>query len=123
MKEYYRNERRIRNNRIRRQKELRKNIILTIMTICFAITLSFSVNSFLSNAESDSEKIPYKYYKSITISNGDSLWSIAQKYMDEDQYNSTKEYINEVKQLNSLRSDSVSYGENLIIPYYSYELY
>ena len=121
--ENHRSERRIRNNRLRRQKELRKNFLLTIMTICFAITFSFSVNSFLSNAKDMSEKISYKYYKSITISNGDSLWSIAQEYIDDEHYDSVKDYINEVKQLNSLKSDYISYGENIIIPYYSYELH
>ena len=118
-----RSERRIKNNRIRRQKELRKNFLLTIMTICLAITLSFSVSSFLSNAKSESEQIPHKYYKSITISYGDSLWSIAQEYMDNEHYDSAKAYIKEVKQLNSLKSDSISYGENIIVPYYSYELH
>lgn len=117
-----RSERRIRNNRLRRQRELRKNFLLTIMTICFVITFSFSVNSFLSNAKTESEQISYKYYKSITISHGDSLWSISQKYMDDEHYASVKDYINEVKQLNSLKSDSISYGENIIVPYYSYEL-
>lgn len=116
--EMARSERRIRNNRIRRQRELRKNIMLTIMTICFVITFSFSLNSFLSDAKSNNEPVSYKYYKSITISNGDTLWSIAQENMDDEHYDSVKDYIKEVKQINSLHSNSIRYGENLIIPYY-----
>ena len=118
----YRSERRINKNKIRRQKEMRKNFLLTIMAICLAITFSFSVNSFLSNAKSGNEPISYKYYKSITISNGDSLWSIANEYMDDEHYSSTNDYIKEVKHLNSLKSDYISYGESIIVPYYSYEL-
>ncbi|MCH5249635.1 MAG: LysM peptidoglycan-binding domain-containing protein [Lachnospiraceae bacterium] len=118
----YRSERRINRNKIRRQKELRKNFLLTIMAVCLAITFSFSMNSFLSNAKGESEQISYKYYKSITISNGDSLWSIANEYMDDEHYSSANDYIKEVKHLNSLKSDYISYGESIIVPYYSYEL-
>lgn len=118
----YRSERRISKNKIRRQKELRKNFLLTIMAVCLAITFSFSVNSFLSNAKGESEQISYKYYKSVTISNGDSLWSIAREYMDDEHYSSANDYIKEVKHLNSLKSDYISYGESIIVPYYSYEL-
>lgn len=118
----YRSERRIRNNRIRRQKEMRKNFLLTVMTICLVITFSFSVNSFLSNAKTESSPVAYKYYKSITISNGETLWSIAKDNMDDEHYASINDYIKEVKQVNSLRTDSISYGANIIVPYYSYEV-
>ncbi|MCM1235720.1 MAG: LysM peptidoglycan-binding domain-containing protein [Ruminococcus flavefaciens] len=118
----HRSERRIRNNRIRRQKELRKNFLLTVMTLCLVFTFSFTINGFLSNAKDDSSQTTSKYYKSITISNGETLWSIAKDYMDVEHYASVNDYIKEVKKLNSLTSDSISYGANIIVPYYSYEL-
>ena len=62
----------------------------------------------------------YKYYKSIQVENGDTLWSIAQNNMDE-HYSNTSEYVAEVKQMNSLRSDQIFAGNYLIIPYYSAE--
>lgn len=98
---------------------MQKNFLLAVMTFCLVITFSFSVNSFLSNAKADNSNISYKYYKSITISDGDTLWSIAREYMDSEHYDSIKEYIKEVKQMNSLTSDTISYGENIIVPYYS----
>ncbi len=118
--ELTRNERRIRNNRIRRQRELRRNVMLTVMTICFIITFSISLNGFLSNAKGSSGREVHKCYKSITISNGDSLWSIAKDNMDEEQYPSIYSYIKEVKQINSLHTNSINYGECLIIPYYTH---
>ena len=117
----YRSERRIRNNRIRRQKEMRKNFLLAVMTICLVFTFSFSISSFLSNAKAESSPVAYKYYKSITISNGETLWSIAKENMDAEHYASINDYIKEVKQVNSLRTDSISYGANIIVPYYSYK--
>lgn len=114
-------ERRIRNNRIRRAKEMRKNFLLTIMTICLVITFSLSMNSFLSNAKDNSEPVCCKYYKSITIAKNDTLWSIAQEYMDDEHYDSINDYIKEVKQINVLGSSDITYGAHLIVPYYAYE--
>ena len=113
-----RSERRIRNNKVKRQHEMRKNILLIILTFCFIITVSLSMNSFLSNAKNENSQASYKYYKSITIENGDTLWSIAQEYMDDSHYGSINEYINEVKQMNTLYNDDITYGQHLIIPYY-----
>lgn len=116
-----RRERIIRNNRIRRQKELRRNFLLTVATLCLVVIISVSVGSFLSNAKDDSTPVSYKYYKSITISKDDTLWSIAKEYMDEEHYDSVNDYIEEVMQMNSLSSDQITYGSHLIVPYYSDE--
>lgn len=100
---------------------MRKNFLLTVMTICLVITFSFSISSFRSNAKDDGSPASYKYYKSIIISNGDTLWSIAQEYMDEEHYDSTNDYINEVRKLNALGNEDIHYGEYLIVPYYTDE--
>lgn len=113
-----RSERRIRNNRIRRQREMRKNFLMFIMTVCLIITCSVSLNGFRSNAKDDSIKTSYKYYKSITIDKNDTLWSIAEEYMDDEHYDSVTDYINEVKNMNSLMDDEIQYGEHIVIPYY-----
>lgn len=91
---------------------------MLVMTVCLIITCSVSLNSFRANAKDDSVKASYKYYKSITIDNDDTLWSIAEEYMDEDHYASVNDYINEVKSMNSLTDDKIRYGEHIIIPYY-----
>lgn len=110
---------RIRNNKIRRQKEIRRNFLITIMTLCLVIILSVSASSFLSKAKDDDEQAFYEYYKCITISNDDTLWSIAQEYMDTSHYSSVDEYIKEVKQMNHLKNNVITYGGYLIVPYYS----
>ncbi|MCM1386467.1 MAG: LysM peptidoglycan-binding domain-containing protein [Bacillus sp. (in: Bacteria)] len=116
-----RSERRIRNNKIRRQKQLRRNFFTAIATFGLIITLSVSVGGFLSKAKDDSESMYYKYYKSITVSTEDTLWSIAQEYMDATHYQSVDDYIKEVKQMNHLQSDTITYGCHLVIPYYTDE--
>ncbi len=116
-----RSERRIINNRIRRQREMKKNFLILVMTVCLIILGSVSLNGFRSNAKDDSVAASYKYYKSITVANDDTLWSIAAEYMDEEHYESINDYINEVKSVNSMADDVIHYGEHLVIPYYDSE--
>ena len=105
-----RSESRIVRNRIRRQQEMKKNFMLLSMTICLIIVCSFTLSTFRANAKSKAAA-SYKYYKSIVVSNNDTLWSIAEKYMNEDHYASLTDYINEIKSINSLSGDSICYGE------------
>lgn len=113
-------ERRILNNKLRRKRQRRKNILLFAMTFFLVATLSLGVNAFLSNAKSGSDDIEYKYYKSIIIQRGDTLMSIASVHMD-DNYVSTESYVNELIKINGLRDDKIVAGNYLIIPYYSAE--
>lgn len=113
-----RSEQRIRNNRTRRKMELRRKFILCMLTFCLIVTFSVGVSGFLSNAKDRNSQVSYKYYTSITVSGDDTLWSIAEKYMDKDHYHSTNDYIQEVKNMNHLKSDVITYGEHLIVSYY-----
>ena len=111
-------ERRILKNKIRRQQEMKKNFLILIMTICLIVTCSISISGFRSSAKDDSTESSYKYYKSIAVTSRDTLWSIAEEYMDEEHYDSITDYIEEVKSMNALTNDTIHYGEYLIIPYY-----
>lgn len=59
-----------------------------------------------------------KYYTCISIEADDTLWSIADTYIT-DEYNSIKDYIDEVKSINNLSSDKIYYGATLVVPYYA----
>lgn len=111
-------EQRIRNKMIRRKLELRRKMILFLLTFCLVITVSIGISGFLSNAKNPDSRISYKYYTSITVSGDDTLWSIAEKYMDPEHYQSANDYIQEVKNMNHLKNDVITYGEHLIVPYY-----
>jgi len=61
----------------------------------------------------------YKYYTQITVNHGDTLESIACRYITE-EYENSDNYINEVCNINHLEDkDQVIAGESLIVPYYS----
>ncbi len=112
-----RSERRIRNNKIRRRRERRKNIFLAALTICLVFTLSFTVSGFLSNAKTDSNDISIKYYKSIMVEHGDTLWSIAAEHVN--GTGATADLVNEIKELNDLHGDGITAGSYLVVPYFS----
>ncbi len=112
-------ERRILNNRLRRRRERRKNILLFILAVCLAFSLSFRLGGFLSNAESGREEAAqHKYYASIAVKEGDTLWSIAQEHMGT-HYDSVESYIAELCRINSLDGDKIQAGMYLVIPYYA----
>lgn len=73
-----------------------------------------------SGMQSDTHTVDHnstKYYKTIEITSGDTLWDIAETYID-DNYDSVKEYVQELKDINHLDSDSIQDGQYLTVAYY-----
>ena len=64
--------------------------------------------------------IANKYFTSIEVQAGTSLWDIAEEYMTE-EYDSPQEYIQEVKNINHMNQDLIYEGSYLCVPYYSSE--
>ena len=120
---YSESEARIRRNQIRRQRIVRRQYLAlgTILAIII-FTFCFSFSTIMSGAEGDDHVTNYKYFKTVTLHSGDSVWSVANANFEEGQYESLNEYIREINSINKLDSNSVvNAGEVLIIPYYSTE--
>lgn len=96
-------------------------IILTAGIILCGVLLGSSIMASGKSRASD-EMVSFKYYTSIQIEQGDTLWSIASDYMSP-EYDSIQEYIAEVKELNQLGPDDIHSGQYLTIPYYSSEFH
>ncbi len=116
-------ERRIQNNKSRRRRQLRHQFLMLFATIL--LVFSFSVFGFSTKAKaqsaSDAADISYKYYKSVIVNSGDTIWDYAELYAAKDYYESYDSYIREVVQINSLSNDDIQSGQYLILPYYSNE--
>lgn len=99
----------------------RKKIMFGVgLTLCLAILLAITFGGFLSKAKNEEDDvIYYKYYTNIEIQPGDTLWNLADEYLE--HYESKEAYIQEVSQLNSIRNGKIISGQNLIMPYYSTE--
>ena len=111
-----------RSEKRRRQVYLRKSA-LCFMAVIIIASLSISFGNSLVAAHGDMENNPveHKYYKSIEISYGDTLWGIAEKYMT-DHYDSIYEYIYELERINNLDSvDDIHASQYLTVVYYDTE--
>lgn len=98
-----------------------KRTVLTILlSACLIFTFAVSFGSFFSKAESSHliTEARSKYFTSIEIEQGDTLWEIALHYMS-DEYPSAEAYIDEVMSLNSLHDDRICAGQFLMVPYYA----
>lgn len=86
-------------------------LILTtsiILSLCL-ITISVTAQKVIERE---------KLVTSIRIEKGDSLWSIASRYITEENKD-INAYIEEIKCSNGLTSDTIHEGRYLIIPYYT----
>ncbi len=97
-----------------------KNFLyITVVTVFLSLAIAglFAVcGTSKASAAPDSE--PVRYYTSIKIEQGDSLWEIASKYKLENE--SIAEYIDEIIAMNQLSSEQITAGKSLMIYYYVY---
>lgn len=106
-------ERRRRIRRIRRNRRIAALTCFMIFSVMIAMT--FGRTEVTANQDS------YKYYTDVRVEVNDTLWGIASDYYSSDYKNMTQ-YVKEIMEINDLHSDTVSYGQVLVIPYYSSEL-
>lgn len=109
----------MRKNNIRRRRKNRRRLFYLAMVLTGILIFTLFPESATAKTETK-DSVRYKYYTSIAIEEGNTLWDIAQIYMTE-EYESAEEYIKEVKKINHMKSDLL-YGDSyLCIPYYSSE--
>ena len=107
------------NRRIRKEKVGVKGLLVAVFIIGFLVFLLFQTSNIANAATPNS--VRHKYYTSVEIESGSSLWEIAEEYMTE-EYDSVEDYIKEVKQINHLTEDLIYEGAYLCVPYYSSEI-
>jgi nucleoid-associated protein YgaU len=106
------------NEKKRRILEVQRQFILFG---CFVLLIVFFlIGAFVIVADASSqEESTYKYYTSIDVAYGDTLWAIAETHYDEQHYESLEDYISEIIQINHLHTpDILKTGQVLIIPYF-----
>ncbi len=91
-------------------------IIVSIITILFVGCIFVQAKTPVSEETVDLGRT--KRFMSIEIEKGDSLWSIAEEYMTE-EYSSIYSYIDEVKEINGLKKDTLYEGYYLVVPVYT----
>ncbi len=86
-------------------------IVIISTTVIFAQTLAMP----MPTATVSSIKTVVRY-ESVQINEGDCLSVIAESYNTTDM--STKEFTNHIKQFNNLKTDTIYYGNNILVPIY-----
>lgn len=85
--------------------------------VCILLVCMLSVQPVRSNASDG-----FKYYAGITVESGDTLWSLADDYIDYGHYKSKDVYLAEIRSINHLdECCTILPGQLLIVPYYSDE--
>ena len=102
---------------VRRQKSILALVVLAL--VIFGILLGTGMNAL---ASSDKDIASYnKYYVSIRVESGDTLWTIADEYID--GFNIEKDdYIKEVCEINEISKDDIHAGDYIVVPYYSQDV-
>lgn len=99
---------------------MKKRFVLILITMICLTMFSGGILAYAKERES-AQPIYYKYYTSIRVEAGDTLWSIADQYLCE-QIGSHEEYIREVMKMNGMKSSDIRTGETLTVFYYSTEI-
>lgn len=110
------------NIRRARVCQLQRNFIILLSAVLFLICGILLGSGFLSSARfnaSDKDSL-YKYYTSIEVASGDTLWTIADKYAAGGASDKAC-YIQELREMNHLQDDTIHAGDYLTIAYYSHE--
>ncbi len=88
------------------------------LTVVFAVMVAVMWFSSIQVFEGEEEMvIVNKYYKTICVEAGDTLWDIAGEYVEGTDV-SRQEYIEEVCELNGLNPDEIQAGEHIVVAYY-----
>ena len=112
---------RVYKRKLRRQREQRKRIASVLAAILLVVICLGSYRSFSTKAV-DNTPDNFKYYTSVIVKSGDTLWSISDKFIDYSEYRTKESYIKEVCSINHIEDESeIRIGQELVVPYYSTE--
>lgn len=109
-----------REQALEEQRKRRRYLLTVGLTAIIIFFAGMGFGSLFARAEEPVDISARKYYTNVEIQPGDTLWTIADVYMDS-HYVNRKEYLNELMELNHMSSDLLISGQKLIVPYYTAE--
>lgn len=94
--------------------------LILVVTLTFFCALMFGHILAEATGRTQKDVTASKFYTSICLEEGDTLWSIAERYADSDII-SCSDYVKELMAMNGLSSDKIHAGKYLAIFYYASE--
>lgn len=98
----------------RRKQQQRKMNMTIALTVIAALLLILAFSKLMTTTVTGSLDIEKEYY-SILIDNDDTLWEIAQDYVNL-EYQSVNDFVQTIININELSSETIYSGEYLIVP-------
>lgn len=95
-----------------------RRFFIALMMIAAFCSGFFGHTLLSAHAEEKGAQAPNRYYTSIQLKNGDSLWDIAHTYAGGSGY-TVREYVEELKRMNGLDSEDIHSGEYLTVMYFT----
>ncbi len=102
----------------RQKQKIYRKIYLLISAFVCAVILSIFVGGMFNQSKAADNY--HKYYTSIAIMPGDTIYEYYEIYGD--HYKNSSDYIEEVCMINSIDKNDIKAGNYIIIPYYSLEV-
>lgn len=115
---FWEREERIIQNRLRRNRQLRTRLLLAVLAL--AAGSGFLGGRMILTAQDKDAPVSYKYFTSVPVAEGDTLWSLSDAYTGGGQ-KERMAFMQEVIRTNHLLDEQLQAGDWLIIPYYSEE--
>lgn len=114
-----------RREKAKRMKKIRtfqRNLHVAAATFVIIAGLALTMSVLRTHAQNSmgGQQPIYKYYTSIVVEYGDSLYSLAEEYASAGNQ-SIQDYVKEVMHINHMEDETLCSGQYLIIPYYSEE--
>ena len=100
--------------RRRRRQENKVKLIAGVALTAILLIFLFSVVLASNNVQGDVD-ITGKGYITVTVHAKDTLWSIAEDYMNDDFY-TFETFIKEVSEMNHIEDAEIFAGEQILIP-------
>lgn len=102
------------------RRRVAMNRVKLILVSIFMITV-LSIVCFNMNVKATDSKNAdaVKYYTSVVIMPGDTLWDIANEHMDYEHYSSVKSFMKDIAKANNIKVHTpLKSCEYLVVPYY-----
>ncbi len=105
-------------NKVNTKRRGNTNSVFVILGFLICLVIVSISGSIMSGACSnkESEQEAYLYYQNVELTSEDTLWDLAETYMNTSTAKETRDAVEVIKSVNALSNDTIYAGDQLVIP-------